>query len=138
MRPTSARIDLGAIARNYRRISDRLGGDRALFCVVKGDAYGHGAAAVARRLASEGASRFAVAIAEEGVALRRAGVRGEILLVNFSDPADVGVHRAYGLLPTLYDLDQARAFAEATRGLKTPLPIHVKLDTGMGRIGFRP
>jgi len=138
MRPTSATIDLGAIARNYRRIADRVGGGRALFCVVKGDAYGHGAAAVARRLASEGADRFAVAILEEGIALRQAGVHGEILLLNFSDPADAGAHRAYALVPTLHDLDQARRFAEATRKFVPPLPVHVKLDTGMGRIGFRP
>lgn len=138
MRPTVATIDLGAIARNYRRVADRLGAGRALFCVVKADAYGHGAAAVSRRLASEGADRFAVAVAEEGVALRRAGVSGEILLLNFSDPSDAGLHRAYGLVPTLHDLEQARAFAAATRAFETPLPVHVKLDTGMGRIGFRP
>lgn len=138
MRPTFAAVDLGAVARNFRRIADRLGRDRALYCVVKADAYGHGAAAVARRLVSEGADRFAVAVAEEGVALRRAGVRGEILILNFSDPADVGVDRAYGLAPTLYDLDQARAFAGATRAFERPLPVHVKLDTGMGRIGLRP
>lgn len=138
MRPTFAAVDLGAVARNYRRIADRLGRDRALYCVVKADAYGHGAAAVARRLVSEGADRFAVAVAEEGVALRRAGVRGEILILNFSDPADVGVDRAYGLAPTLYDLDQARAFAGATRAFERPLAVHVKLDTGMGRIGLRP
>lgn len=138
MRPTRASVDLDAIARNYRRLADRVGGDRAVFCVVKGDAYGHGAAAVARRLAAEGASRFAVAIAEEGIALRRAGVPGEILLLNFSDPADAGVDRAYGLVPSLYDLEQARGFAEAARRFGAPLSVHVKLDTGMGRIGFRP
>ena len=138
MRPTRAAIDLGAIARNYRRIAERLGGDRALFCVVKGDAYGHGAAAVARRLAREGATRFAVAILEEGIALRRAGATGEILLLNFSDPADAGIHRAYALVPTLHDLDQARAFADATGSFEPPLAVHVKLDSGMGRIGFRP
>lgn len=138
MRPTRAVVDLGAIARNYRRIADRLGGNRALFCVVKGDAYGHGAAAVARRLAAEGATWFAVAIAEEGIALRRAGVSGEILILNFSDPADAGVLRGYALVPTLHDLPQARGFAEATRSFEPPLAVHVKLDTGMGRIGFRP
>jgi alanine racemase len=138
MRPTRATIDLGAIARNYRTIADRLGRDRVLYCVVKADAYGHGAVAVARRLVSEGADRFGVAVAEEGLALRRAGVRGEILLLNFSDPADAGIDRAYGLTPTLYALDQARAFSEATRTFGTPLAVHLKLDTGMGRIGFRP
>lgn len=138
MRPTRASVDLGAIARNYRRLADRVGSDRAVFCVVKGDAYGHGAAAVARRLAAEGASRFAVAVLEEGIALRRAGVTGEILLLNFSDPADACSHRAYGLVPSLYDLGQARAFVDAARAFRHPLPVHVKLDTGMGRIGFGP
>ena len=138
MRPTSATIDLGAIARNYRRMADRLGRERVLFCVVKGDAYGHGAAKVSQRLASEGAGAFAVAVAEEGVALRRAGIAGDILLLNFSDPADAGLHRAYRLTPTLYDSGQALAFARATRKFTPPLPVHLKLDTGMGRIGFRP
>jgi alanine racemase len=138
MRPTIATIDLGAIGRNYRALRDRVGGGRAVLPVVKADAYGHGAGPVARRLESEGASTFAVAVAEEGVALRRAGVAGEILLLNFSDPADLGVHRAYALSPALYDLAQARAFADATAGFAQPLPVQIKLDTGMGRLGFRP
>ena len=138
MRPTRAAIDLDAIASNYRFLRDRVGTHRALLCVVKADAYGHGAGPVARRLEREGASRFAVAVAEEGIALRRAGIEGEVLLLNYSDPADIGTHRAYGLVPALYDLDQARAFAKVARDSREPLPVHVKLDTGMGRIGFRP
>jgi alanine racemase len=137
MRPTIAAIDLGAIARNFRALSDRVGG-RMVLPVLKADAYGHGAGPVARRLETEGASAFAVAVAEEGVALRRSGVAAEILLLNFSDPADVGLHRAYALSPALYDLAQARAFADATSGFAEPLPVQVKLDTGMGRLGFRP
>jgi alanine racemase len=137
MRPTRAAIDLEAVARNYRFLRDRVGSERAFFCVIKADAYGHGAGPVARRLAREGASRFAVAIAEEGVALRRAGIEGEILLMNYSDPADAGLHRAYGLVPALYHLTQARGFVDASRGFRDPLPVHVKLETGMGRIGFR-
>jgi alanine racemase len=136
MRPTRAVIDLDAIARNYRLLRDRVG-HRAILCVVKADAYGHGAGPVARRLEREGAERFAVAVAEEGIALRRAGVAGEILLLNYSDPADVGLHRAYGLVPALYDVAQAEAFSAATRGSRVPLPVHVKIDTGMGRLGFR-
>jgi alanine racemase len=137
-RPTRALVDLDAIAHNYRFLRNRVGAERALFCVVKADAYGHGAGPVARRLAREGASRFAVAIAEEGIALRRAGVEGEILLLNYSDPADVGSHRAFGLVPSLYDMEQVRGFADAAERLSEPLAVHVKLDTGMGRIGFRP
>ena len=138
VRPTVASVDLGAISRNFRLLRQRVGSGRDVIPVLKADAYGHGAAPIARLLAGEGASRFAVAVAEEGVALRRAGVPGEILLLNFSDPADAGTHRGYGLTPALYDLEQARAFMEATAGFDEPLPVHVKLDTGMGRIGFRP
>ena len=106
--------------------------------VVKADAYGHGAVPVARRLEQEGAGMFAVAIAEEGVELRRGGVAGGILLLNFSDPADLAIHRAYGLTPTLHDLAQAEAFARAAGRLTPALPVHVKLDTGMGRLGIPP
>ena len=109
-----------------------------MFPVVKADAYGHGAVPVARRLEAEGAQRFAVAIAEEGVELRRGGIRSEILLLNFSDPKDAPVHAAYGLTPTLYDLSQARGYGEVTRGWRRPLPVHLKIDTGMGRLGIRP
>ena len=138
MRPTLATVDLAAIARNYRLLRDRVGGGRAVIPVLKADAYGHGAGPVGRRLESEGARRFAVAVAEEGVALRRAGIAGEILLLNFSEPADVGKHRAYGLSPALYDLEQARAFAAATTGFGEALPVQLKLYTGMGWLGFRP
>jgi alanine racemase len=131
-------VDLGAIARNYRSIARLVGPRVKVYPVVKADAYGHGAAPVALRLAEEGADRFAVAIAEEGIALRRAGLRGEILLLNYSDPGDLGVHRAYGLTPALYDGTHIAGFAEATQGLREPLPFHLKIDTGMGRLGVRP
>jgi alanine racemase len=117
---------------------ERVGGKTAILPVVKADAYGHGAVAVARRLESEGAARFAVAIAEEGIALRRGGVAGEILLLNHSDPVDVPLFRAFGLTPSLYDLVQAKGLAEAAAGHAEPLAVHLKLDTGMGRMGVRP
>lgn len=130
-------MDLEALARNFRFLRQRVG-NRAIYAVVKADAYGHGAIPVALRLAREGAHRFAVAIAEEGVALRRAGIQGEILLLNFSEPRDVPLHRAFGLTPTLYELSQAHAFARAAETLSEPLPVHLKIDTGMGRAGVRP
>ena len=135
-RPTRAVVDLGAVARNYRFLAGRVA-PAAVIPVVKADAYGHGAVPVARRLEAEGARVFAVAIAEEGIALRRAGIAGEILILNFSSPADVPLHRAYGLTPGLFDLEHSRAMAEAAAGLDPPLPVHLKLDTGMGRLGVR-
>jgi alanine racemase len=136
-RPVRALVDLDAIASNYRLLRARVA-PRPVYAVVKADAYGHGAPVVAHRLASEGADRFAVAQTDEGVALRREGVSGEVLVLSHTDPSDLARLRAYGLTPALYDVEQVRAFAEAARGLAEPLSAHVELDTGMGRAGIRP
>jgi len=135
--PARAIIDLGAIARNFRFLRDRVGPDRAVIAVVKADAYGHGAARVGRCLAAEGADRFAVAQVEEGVALRRAGVRGEIIVLCHAEPSDLPRQRAYGLTPTLYDRGQAEAVLLASRARGERLRAHLELDTGMGRAGIR-
>jgi len=136
-RPTGAVIDLSALTRNYRRLRERAGRIE-IFPVVKSDGYGHGAVAVARRLEEEGADRFAVASAEEGIALRRGGIAGQILILGFSDHHDAPVWRNYGLIPSLYDIAQARAIAGAVRGSSERQPVHLKLDTGMGRLGISP
>ena len=135
--PAVAYVDLDAIASNYRVIRD-LVAPRGVIAVVKADAYGHGAREVARRLAAEGARRFAVAHASEGIALRRAGVEGEILLLSHAEPDELPVVKAYGLTPVLYDVAQAAVLAESARGSDRPLPVHLELDTGMGRAGIRP
>ena len=114
--PVRALVSLDAIASNYRLIRDRVGASRAVYAVVKADAYGHGAPAVARRLAAEGVDRFAVAHTEEGIALRRAGIAGEVLLLSHAEPSDLARQRAYGLTPVLYDPEQARAIAQASSG----------------------
>ncbi|HEX4439913.1 MAG TPA: alanine racemase, partial [Thermoanaerobaculia bacterium] len=111
---------------------------REVIAVVKADAYGHGAAEVARRLAAEGARRFAVAHTAEGVALRRAGVAGEVLLLSHAEPTELAAQRAYGLTPAIYDLAQAETLAAAAAASGGPVAVHVELDTGMGRAGVRP
>ena len=136
--PARAVVDLDAIARNFGFLKGRVGAGRPLYAVVKADAYGHGAAAVARRLADEGADRFAVANTEEGVALRRAGIGGEILLLSHAEPSDLSRQLGYGLTPTLYDRSQAEAVLLASRSLSEPLRVHLELDTGMARAGIRP
>ena len=135
-RPTQAVVDLDAIASNFHLLQSRAGG-RAVYAVVKADAYGHGAAAVARRLRREGADRFAVATVEEAVALRREGARGELLVLGGARGADAVVARGYGLTVAVHDLEQARALAAATASFPSALPVHLKLDTGMGRLGVR-
>ncbi len=135
--PARAVVDLDAIGANYRLLRERAGG-RRLYAVVKGNAYGHGDVAVSRRLVREGADCFAVATAAEAVALRRGDVSGEILVLIAADRAEAGLCRSYGLVPCLHDLAQARAFAEASSSFAEPLPVHVKVDTGMARLGVRP
>ena len=135
--PVRALVDLDGIASNYRFLADRVA-PRRLYAVVKADAYGHGAGPVAARLARAGADRFAVANPEEGTALRRGGIAGEILVLSRVDPEDVPRLAAYGLTPTLYDAAQAEGIVAAAKGLSVPLPVHLELDTGMGRAGFRP
>ena len=125
------------MAWNFERLRERVA-PRAVYAVVKADGYGHGAAAVARRHAAEGADRFAVAQADEGVALRRAGVAGEVLVLSYAEAADLPRRRGYGLTPALYDLGQAAALAEAARDGPGRLPVHLEVDTGMGRAGIRP
>ncbi len=135
--PVRAVIDLDAIASNYRFLASRVA-PRPVYAVVKADAYGHGAAPVAARLVREGADRFAVANPEEGAALRRGGIAGEILVLSRADPEDVPRLAAYGLTPALYDAAQAEAIASRARTASPPLAVHLELDTGMGRAGFRP
>ncbi len=114
--PVRAVVDLDAIASNYRFLANRVA-PRGVYAVVKADAYGHGAVPVAACLAREGADRFAVANPEEGAALRRGGIAGEILVLLARDPEDVPRLAAYGLTPTLYDAAQAEAIAAAAEGL---------------------
>ncbi len=137
-RPTRAVVDLDAIAGNLRILGERAGGAEVM-PVVKADAYGHGAVPVARRLAAEGARRFAVALLEEGLALRDAGIGGEILLLSSGDPADVPLFSAARLTPSVHDLEQVRALSAAVcaAGMAAPLGVHLELDTGMGRLGVR-
>jgi len=130
LRPTRAEIDLGAIAENFRAI--RAVADRPLLAVVKCDAYGHGVLPVARRLAGEGVHGFGVALAEEGLELRAAGFEQMILVMNGVYGDAHGAVLEAGLSPVVYRIEEVRRFAAAARG---PFAIHLKIDTGMHRLG---
>jgi alanine racemase len=133
-RPTVARVDLAAIVANGRRLAGRSG--LRMLAVVKANAYGHGAIAVARALEDAGTDFFCVAVTSEGVELRRAGVRSAILLMNHSDARDAGLCRSLGLTPAVWSLGNLRAFGDATRTFRPPLDVHLKLDTGLTRLGL--
>jgi len=137
-RPTHVEIDLEALRHNLQQARRQAGSDRKVLAVVKADAYGHGAARVAPALQAAGADCFGVAMVEEGVELRRAGIDRPILVLGGLYPGQEAEVSHHALIPCLFDLAAARrlnAFALAAGRI---LPYHLKLDTGMGRIGFRP
>lgn len=132
LRPTRAEIDLDAVRHNLSVIRDVAGAARVL-AVVKADAYGHGMVPVAQHLESVGVDGFGVALAEEGLELRAAGVTRDIVVLN----GVVGhAHREVleaSLEPVVYSLAEVQAFQDAALG--RPFGIHLKVDTGMARLG---
>ncbi len=136
-RPTAATINLGALEHNYREVVRRTGG-RKILAVVKAQAYGHGALPVSRRILGLGADMLGVALVEEGKELRTAGVDAPILLMGSLFPEQAETAVALRLTPVVYSLSLARALSVAAQKLKTTVNVHVKIDTGMGRIGIAP
>jgi alanine racemase len=136
-RPTRAIIDLAALAHNYQEVTRRVGG-RQVLAVVKAQAYGHGAVPVARRLCGLGAAMLGVALVEEGRELRDAEVTTPILVMGPIFPEQAGAVAGLGLRPVVYTREVARALSERADGEGKTVPVHIKIDTGMGRIGLTP
>ncbi|MGE0786000.1 MAG: alanine racemase [Sandaracinaceae bacterium] len=135
VRPTRAEIDLDRLAHNASVVR-RIAGRAKLAAVVKADAYGHGLETIAARLVEVGVDGFAVALAEEGLALRAIGVKQPILVMN---GVYDGAHREvvrHGLTPVVYDLGDVARFCEQAEPGR-PVSVHLKVDTGMGRLGVR-
>jgi alanine racemase len=131
-RPTVARVDLAAIRHNVAAL---LPGDAALMAVVKADGYGHGDVAVARAALDAGASWLGVALVEEGLRLREAGIEAPILVLSEFPPGAEAVALAHRLTPTLYSGGGLGRLAGVARG---SVGVHVKVDTGMHRVGVWP
>lgn len=134
-RPTVVEVDLEAIRHNVRRLKPP---GAELLAVVKADGYGHGAAAVARAALEAGASRLGVALVEEGIALREAGISAPILVLSEAPPGAEDELVAHDLTPSVYTPEAVRALGAAARRAGRRLPVHVKLDTGMHRVGLWP
>ena len=136
-RPTWAEIDLDALAGNYRLIRNRVGPDVRIMAAVKADAYGHGAVECARRLQQEGVDWFGVALAEEGVELREAGITGPILCLGGFWEGQEDVCLQQQLTPVVSRLDMIESLDRAARSVGVIADVHVKIDTGMGRLGVQ-
>jgi len=138
IRPTEAVVDLDAIAFNIRSLKNHVGPGPRFMAVVKADAYGHGIIHVAKTAAKAGADWLGVALLEEAVALRRAGIDLPILVLGeaFSKGAELYVE--YDIRATVCSLDSLLALNRAGELGGSKVRVHVKVDTGMGRIGLEP
>jgi alanine racemase len=138
LRPTYAEIDLSAIRDNIRAIRARVGPRVKIMPAVKANGYGHGAVEVSRAVLNAGAQVLSVAMPEEGIELREAGLDVPILILGCSASDAAGEIMRYELASAACDLPYARALSAAAVSDSRIASVHVKVDTGMGRIGIQP
>jgi alanine racemase len=136
-----AEVDLGAVRHNIQALQKHFGPHTKIMAVVKANAYGLGAVPVARAALEAGASALAVSSCEEGVALREAGLQGQMLVMGYVPPDCAELAAESGLTLTVNEISLARALSQAARRLRwrnNPLPVQLKLDTGLHRYGLEP
>ncbi len=136
-RPAWAEVDLGAVAHNAGLLA-RLAAPAELCAVVKAHGYGHGGPPVARAALAGGARRLAVALVDEGVELREHGISAPVLLLSECGAEAAPSALEHGLTPTLYSAEGIATFAAAARSAGRRVAVHVKVDTGMHRVGAAP
>lgn len=133
-----AEINLDNLAHNVREIRRITDKKAEIMGVVKADAYGHGTAGIMQTLMDNGVTSFAVAILDEAVQLRKTGIEAPILVLNHTDPARSGEIVSLGITQTVFSHELAEALSAAALKLGCKAKIHIKIDTGMTRIGFMP
>ncbi len=136
-RPTHCAIDHAALRWNLQQIRARVGDRVKILSMVKANAYGHGTVAVAKTLCAAGGDDLGVATLEEGIELRLAGISAPILVVAGVYADQLEQYPTHSLTPVLYDLRGLAEIDAAVEKLGTTLNIHLKIDTGMGRLGLR-
>ena len=132
---TWAEVDIDNILHNVRVIKDTLTGNSKIIAVVKADAYGHGAVAVAKALEKE-TDMFALSSIDEVVQLRNAGVRGDMLILGYTPSQFAKVLQNEKITQTVFSYDYIKDIYDSLDGKGDKLKVHVKLDTGMSRLGF--
>lgn len=135
--PTWVEINLDNLGHNYRQLR-KMSGDAKVIGVVKANAYGHGAVQVARELTTMGAEYLAVATPSEAKELREQGIDAPLFTMGFATPEAMEYLVANAVESCVYSLDTARGLSEVAQRQGRVHSIHIKLDTGMGRIGYRP
>ncbi len=136
-RPTIAEIDLAALRHNYYQVKNALTAGSGVLAVVKADAYGHGFMDISRELESLGVTAFGVAFLAEGIQLRKSGIDRPILLLGGIYPGQERKCVGFNISTAVFTLEQARVLDETARKLYRKAKIHLKVDSGMGRLGIR-
>ncbi len=136
-RPTWAEINLGNLTHNVKAFRQHIPQPTRLMAVVKADGYGHGDAEVARAALAAGADWLAVALVEEGVRLRQAGLAAPILILGYIPPESLSAVIQYRLTPAITDISTLMLMEDEARRQRRKVGIHLKVDTGMGRLGPR-
>ena len=135
-RPTLAIVDRAAIKSNYFELKKNIAKDVEMLAVVKANAYGHGAVEVAKTLEHAGCNFFAVAMCEEGVELREAGVKSAVIILGGIYPNQIRDVIEYDLTPVIFDIETARIIDNLADKTGKRIKVHIKIDTGMGRLGL--
>lgn len=135
-RPTWAEINLDNLSFNLNSVRDFVGRDKRYMAVVKADAYGHNSVRCAKKLEESGIDWFGVALPAEGIELRLAGIRKRILCLGGYWKGQEEDLLNHSLTPVIFDLELARGFDQAAGKRNTQSSIHIKIDTGMGRVGI--
>jgi alanine racemase len=137
-RPTWIEVDKDAIAYNVRRMKEIIGPDVTMMAIVKANAYGHGAIAVSSTALHNGANYLGVASVNEAIDLREAAINAPILVLGYTPPWSAAQIIRYSLTLTIYDIEVARSFDRAAREMNATINVHIKVDTGMSRLGLLP
>lgn len=137
-RPAWAEIDLGAIAHNLREIRRITQPQARIMAVVKANAYGHGAVPVSQVALQNGVSYLGVAMLDEALELRRAGIDAPILILGYTPKEQAEEAVRHNVTQTIYTLEMARFVSEVGEKLRQRAKVHIKIDTGMTRLGFLP
>jgi alanine racemase len=132
-----ANVNLDAIRHNLSEIKSKLTDDTKLMAIIKADAYGHGAVPLAKAIGNSGKiDCYGVAIIEEAVELREAGINKPILILGFTPEEQYDLVVAYDVAQTIFQYDMAKALSQEAKHQKKITKLHIKIDTGMSRIGF--
>ncbi|KPJ61776.1 MAG: hypothetical protein AMJ42_00940 [Deltaproteobacteria bacterium DG_8] len=137
-RPTLAEINLDALESNFYQIRKRLGKEPKILAVVKANAYGHGAVRISSELENLGVDFLGVATCEEGIELRNAHITTPIIVLGGFFKGQCEYTKHHDLIPVIYNLESAKELSHCASKSKSRVKIHIKIDTGMGRLGILP